>query len=263
MSIQESQLQCEESERKEELPEIYKKVYNWHSPSVNRNMELTVLGHSGARVLLFPSRTGRHFDFEDWNIHKYIRDKIANGWLQFFCLDSIDAESFYCWWAEPQGRIQRHLQYEKYIIDEVLPMTRHLNPDMTMVSAGYSMGAFHAMNIALRHPHHFGKVLAMSGRYSLTDEFDGFMDLLSGYRSDDVYFSNPCHYLPNMPEGHQLHQIRQLEITMVIGNEDPFLQNNLYLADVMTKKGVPHHLWRWDGHAHTGYYWRRMLKAYL
>lgn len=48
-----------------------------------------------------------------------LREKIENGSLQFFCLDGIDSESFYCWWAHPEGRINRHLQYEEYILHEV------------------------------------------------------------------------------------------------------------------------------------------------
>jgi len=68
----------------------------WYSPRLGRNMELLVFGHTGARVLVFPTRCGRFFDYEDWGIANAIRQKIENGWLQLFCVESIDSESFYC-----------------------------------------------------------------------------------------------------------------------------------------------------------------------
>lgn len=243
--------------------ELKRETHKWFSPHLQRDMELEVIGHGGARVLFFPSRSGRFSDFYSWNMHKYIYDKIANGWLQIFCVDSVDAESMYCWWAEPAGRIKRHIQYETYIIEEVLPLTRKLNSNMMMISAGYSMGAFHAMNIALRHPQHFGRILSMSGRYSLTDEVPGFKDLFDGVINEDIYFNNPTHYLPNMSEGQMLSQIRNLDIKFVIGKEDPFYFNNVYLSEVMDQKCIFHNRIDWDGHAHTGYYWRRMLSYYL
>jgi len=238
-------------------------IYQWFSSQLHKEMTLKVIGHSGARVLFFPSRSGRYFDFENWHMHKYIQHKIEAGLLQIFCLDSLDAESMYCWWAEPQGRIARHLQYESYLLEEVIPFTRAFNANTTLISAGYSFGAFHAMNIALRHPQYFEKVLAMSGRYSLTDELPGFRDLFDGVITEDIYYNNPSHYLPNMPKNEQLEKIRALDITFVVGKEDPFLSNNQHLSQVMWEKGITHQFIEWDGHAHTGYYWRRMIDLYL
>jgi esterase/lipase superfamily enzyme len=37
------------------------------------------------------------------------------------------------------------------------------------------------VNIALRHPHQFDRVVAFSGRYDLTRPIDGFRDLFDGY----------------------------------------------------------------------------------
>ena len=58
-------------------------------------MELLVFGHAGAKVLVFPTRNGRFHEYEDMRMTAVLRQKIDNGELQLFCVDSVDAESFY------------------------------------------------------------------------------------------------------------------------------------------------------------------------
>ena len=224
-------------------------------------MELLVFGHGGARVLVFPTRAGRFFDFEDWRLVASLRQHIDRGWVQLFCVDSIDAESFYCNWAHPTGRVRRHLQYEEYLLQEVLPFTRRLNRNPFMISLGCSLGGFHAMNIALRHPQWFGRVVALSGRYNLTESAGSFRDLLDGHYDENVYYNMPCHYLPGLSEGPQLDLIRRLEVRMMIGDQDVFYGNNLYFRDLLQAKGVNDlQFIEWNGdEAHRAYYWRRVL----
>ncbi len=240
-----------------------REYHKWFSPNLQRDMELMIYGHSGARVLLFPTRTARFYDYENWRIIQSIQHFIENGWLQVYALDSIDQESFYCFWAHPYGRINRHIQYENYVINEVLPLTRQKNLNMCLMSVGCSMGAFHAMNIALRHPHLFGKVVALSGRYDLTQHYGMFEDLLSGYYDQNVYYNQPIHYMPNMQESDQLNKIRKLDITFTIGKEDVFLENNKAFSNILWNKGVWHAFHEWDGLAHSARYWRQMLPMYL
>ncbi len=240
-----------------------REYHKWFSPNLRRNMELLVYGHAGARVLLFPTRTARFYDYENWGIIESLRHQIDQGWLQVYALDSIDQESFYCFWAHPQGRILRHIEYEKYILEEVIPLTQNLNSNAFLMSVGCSMGAFHAVNIAFRHPHKFGKVVALSGRYDLTLNLGMFNDLLNGYYSDYVYHNSPTHFMPNMPESDQLNQIRQLQITIVCGKDDVFLQNNRDLSQCLWDKGIYHNFYEWEGLAHKAKYWRQMLPMYL
>jgi esterase/lipase superfamily enzyme len=54
-----------------------------------------------------------------------------------------------------------------------------------------------------------------------------------------------------------------MDIVLVIGNEDPFLQNNQQLSTILHKKGISHHLYLWNERAHSGYYWRRMAPLYI
>ena len=139
--------------------------HRWYSPRLNRDMELLVFGHAGARMLVFPTSMGRYYEYEDRGMVANLGDMIERGDLQLYCIDSVDGESFYNGWAHPGGRIHRHIQYEEYILNEVLPLSRQKNPNPFMISHGCSFGAYHAVNIAFRHPHLFGRVLALSGKY--------------------------------------------------------------------------------------------------
>lgn len=226
-------------------------------------MELLVFGHAGAKVLVFPTRGGRFFEYENMRMVDQIRDKIDAGQLQLFCIDSVDTESFYCFWAHPAGRIQRHISYEEYVLREVLPFMSAKNSHPCTISHGCSLGAFHALNIAFRHPHLFDKLCVFSGRYDLTLKVDAFDNLLGGFYNSEVYFNTPTHFLPNLHCDYRLGQLREMDIVLVIGREDPFLDNNMFLSGLLNEKGIGHQLHVWDERAHRGYYWRKMVSVYL
>lgn len=239
-----------------------REYHRWHSPRLGRDMELLVFGHAGAKVLVFPTRDGRFYEYENLRIVEALRPKIDAGQIQLYCVDSIDAESFYCFWCVPPDRVLRHLAYERYILDEVLPFMHARNDHPCTIAHGCSFGAFHAANIAFRHPQHFQKLVALSGRYDPTLSVESFRDLLDGYRDQNVFENTPVAYLPGV-EGERLDAIRAMDIVLVIGREDPFLDNNLQLSAILAAKGVPHRLHEWDDRAHRGYYWRRMAPLYV
>jgi esterase/lipase superfamily enzyme len=240
-----------------------REYYSGYSSHLGRNMEMLVLGHAGARVLVFPTRCGRFYDYEDWGISAAIRHKLDDGWLQLFCVESVDDESFYCDWCPPRDRVIRHLQYEAYIINEVIPFTVTRNNNPALIAHGCSMGAYHAVNIAFRYPHLFCKVVAFSGRFDLTLQAGSFRDLLDGYYDDNIYFNTPSHFIPNISDPELIRQIRQLEITLVTGEEDAFLENNRHFESMLREKGLNPQLHIWSGEAHRARYWREMVLHYL
>lgn len=226
-------------------------------------MELIVLGHAGDRVLVFPTRAGRFYEYENLGIANSVRHRIEAGELQLYCVDSIDQESFYCWWAHPAGRIQRHLQYEQYIMEEVFPLMNLKNPAGQTISHGCSLGAFHATNIAFRHPQRFQKLVAFSGRYDLTASVECFRDLFDGFYNDDIYFNTPSHFLPGLNCARRIHFLRQMEMVFTIGEEDPFRENNESFSQILWDKGIWHDFRYWHGRAHRGRYWRQMAPELL
>ena len=236
--------------------------HKWFSPTLDRNMEMLVFGREGIPVIFFPTRSAHFYDFENWRVIDAMKDKIQAGSIQVYCVDSIDSESFYSD-APPPLRIARHIQYEKYILDEVIPFIRIQNKERELIAAGCSLGGYHAVNIAFKHPTLFTKVVGMSARYDLTQPLPFFADLFDGYFDEDIYFNMPNQFVPRISDPELLQQLREMEITLVIGREDTFLDNNRHLSDSLNQLSVPHQFYIWDDEAHRPRYWREMVKLYL
>jgi len=226
-------------------------------------MELLVFGHAGAKVLVFPTREGRFYDYENWGLVDALRPSINDGYIRLFCVDGIDSESLYCRTAPPSARTRRHAQYESYILNDVIPFMLSENGVPALIVHGCSIGAYHAMTLALRHPSLFCKVVALSGRYDLTRPAGPFEDLFSGYYDEDIYFITPNHFLPNLNDVRLLEPMRRMEITLAVGEHDVFCESNLVLSQALRSKGIKHRLAIWPGEAHRACYWREMICNYL
>jgi len=226
-------------------------------------MELLVFGDGGKPVLFFPTRMARFYDYENWGIIDALSDRINAGEFQVYCVDSVDTESFYNENAHPSARINRHRQYEDYILNEVITLIRKKNSTNYLEVAGCSMGAYHAINLAMKHPDLFNKVIGLSGRYDLTQGTGHFKDLLDGYHNEDIYFNMPRQFIANLADGSPLDALRNLEIIFAIGQTDPFLPDNLNFSNLLWHKGIAHQLYIWDNYAHRPRYWKQMLQLYL
>src|SRR5437660_6950850 len=99
-------------------------------------MEMLRFGRAGVPLLAFPTSMGRFFQWEDFGLIGSVADWIEAERLQVWCVDSVDSESWYAAYRPPQERVQRHLQYERYLLDEVLPRL----PEAP-IAAGASFGA--------------------------------------------------------------------------------------------------------------------------
>jgi esterase/lipase superfamily enzyme len=242
---------------------MHRTYHRWWSPQLSRDMELLVFGYGGARVIVFPTRAGRFYDYENWGFVTALSRHLNEGWLQLFCVDSVDRESLYNFARPPQERIARHTQYERYVLEEVLPLTMQLNPSPYLISTGCSLGAYHAINIALRHPECFSKVVALSGRYDLTVRAGRYPPLFDGYYDETIYFHTPAHFLPHLHEGHALAALRRQEIILVVGAADPCLQSTRQLSQALWDKDIWHALHIWQGEAHALPDWLQMVGMYL
>jgi esterase/lipase superfamily enzyme len=159
-----------------------REYHKWHSPRLGREMELLVFGHAGLPVMVFPTSGGRFFEFEDRSMVGALGGKIEAGQLQLYCVDSVDHESWYNRQVPPRWRIARHLQFDDYLIHEVVPLVRLKNRDHHLVALGCSFGGYHAANVALRHPDVFTGMLSMSGAFDISH-------FLHGYYDQDVYYN--------------------------------------------------------------------------
>ncbi len=240
-----------------------REYHKWYTDRLQRDMELLIYGHAGRAVLFFPTRMARFYDYENWGIVDALHEKINRGELQLFCVDSVDAESLYNQNIHPADRIKKHIQYEQYILNEVMPLMYAKNGGHYYEVAGCSMGAYHAINMAMKYPWLFKKVVAMSGRFDLNKQMDDFKDLFDGYHNDNIYFNMPIQYVAHMHDWYFLNEIRQMEIIMAVGNSDPFLANNQQFSNLLWRRGLPNQLYIWGNYAHKPRYWKQMVQFYL
>ena len=240
-----------------------REYHKWFSHRLNRDMELLIFGHGGRAILFFPTRMARFYDYENWGIIAAMQSQIGRGEVQLFCVDSIDGESFYNPQLHPAARMERHLQYERYILEEVIPLMHQKNNTGWHQVAGCSMGAYHAMNLAMKYPWLFKKAVGISGRYDLTSSPGNFKDLFDGYHNEDVYFNMPGQYISNLSDPYLLDAVSQMEIIIAIGEADPFLVGNKEFSNVLWEKNIPNQLYLWQDDAHRAKYWRQMVPLYL
>src|ERR1700691_3888766 len=138
-----------------------REYHKWDSPRLGRDLELLVFGHAGLPVVVFPTSGGRYYEFEDRGMVGALGGKIDAGQVQLFCVDSVDMESWYNKAVPPRWRIARQVQYDDYLIQEVVPFIRKKNQNGHLVTLGCSFGGFHAVNEALKHPDVFTGFLSL------------------------------------------------------------------------------------------------------
>ena len=228
-----------------------------HSSRLGREMELLVFGHAGLPVMVFPTSGGRFFEFEDRGMIAALSGKIDTGQVQLYCVDSVDMESWYNKNVAPRMRIARHMQYEEYLIQEVVPLVRSKNPDPHLFSLGCSFGGYHAVNIALRHPDIFSGLLSISGAFDLSN-------FLHGYYDQDCYYNLPTHYLPNLTDPWFFSLYRRNKYVLATGWDDQCLGQNQNLDRILSEKEIPHKLFVWESdNSHDWPTWERMVREYL
>ncbi len=233
-----------------------REYHRWYSPRLNRDMELLIFGHAGARMLVFPTSQGRYYEWEDRGMIGALAEHINNGWLQVYCVDSVDAESWYCGWAHPSGRAYRQTLYFEYLLNEVMPLSRQKNSNMFLITAGASFGAYHAMTLALKYPHLVGRVIGLSGIYDIGYWTDGYTD-------DNVYYNNPVMFIPNEHDHHRLEQMRNIDIVMTTGKTDRLHYRTTQMSDVLWSKNIWHAVREWDGWAHDWPWWHQQIRMYV
>jgi len=236
--------------------------YKWFSPMIGRDMEMKVYGYYGKPVLVFPAQGGRFHEFEDFGMLGVVSSFVEAGQIKIFTVDSLDGESWANGWAHPADRARRHQDYDRYIVEEVVPfMRKHCGDTQDkFLTTGVSMGAYHAVNFFFRHPDVFDTVIALSGLYRLNHFIGDYMD-------ENVYFNTPLEYLANLNDPWYLDQYRQSRIIVCTGQgawEDEMLADTYALKQILEQKDIPHWIDIWGGDVnHDWPWWRKMLPYFL
>jgi esterase/lipase superfamily enzyme len=222
------------------------------SNALGRDMELLTFGHAGLPLLVFPTSMGTFNQWEDFGMVDALRDKIDAGHIRLICVDSVDEESWYATWKQPRDRVLRHLDYERYLVDEVIARL----PERP-VAVGTSFGALHAFLLAVRTPWTLRGFIGLSGAYGTAKWVDGYFDT-------DVYFTDPFSFLPGLSDEAYLGPLRAMEKKVIgTGDGDPNVDESRHAAALLQDKGVDVWLDVWEGWAHDWPYWKEMIRKYV
>jgi esterase/lipase superfamily enzyme len=224
-------------------------------------MELKVYGHSGKPVIVFPTQGGRFFDYENNGMIDAVHWFIESGNYQFFTVDSVDNQSWANNQAHPADRALRHEDYDRYIVQEVVPFIRQrTSPKTLFMTTGCSMGGYHSGNFFFRHPDIFDSVVSLSGLFQLSMFIGDYMD-------DNVYFNSPLCYLPGLNDPWYLKKYRRSDIVICAGQgawEDAMLADIRALKIILEEKNIPAwiDLWGFDVN-HDWPWWRKQMPYFL
>jgi esterase/lipase superfamily enzyme len=241
---------------------VKREQHTWYSHALGREMGLLLYGHGGQPLLAFPSQDGRFWDWEGFGMIDAVAGLLESGRLTIAAIDSIDGESWTNQGLDPRDRARRHEGYERYVVDEVLPLLRGAagpGHDLAWAS-GASMGAFHAANLFFRRPDLLNGLIAISGVY-------GTRMFVGDAGGDEIYFHSPLQYLPNLADPWHLERYRRSQIVFVTGQgefEDDSIADTRAIQQILHEKGVDatvdywghdvEHHWRW---------WGQMLRHHL
>ncbi len=222
-------------------------------------------GHWGRPVLVFPSEQGRAYDYENNGMVDAVADLIDAGRVKLYCVDSFDAQTWSRADLPLEERARRHGAYESWIVDQVVPFVHaDCGGPTDIATTGCSLGAFHAVNFALKRADLFPVAIGLSGNY------DAAAWNAWGERGDATYFNNPVDYVAHLGGDHLDWLRSRLSIVLVVGrgawetHPTGALPSTCQFAGLLQGKGIPCELDLW-GHdvAHDWPWWQRQLAHHL
>ena len=226
--------------------------HKWYSPTLSKDIEMLVFGHAGYPVVLFPTTSGRYYECRDFKLIESARWFLEAGLIQIYCPDSINELSWYDKNIPPSARVQNHMWYDQFLLDEIVTPIRQQKGLDKIAVAGVSFGGYHAANFAFKHPELVSHMFSLSGSFDIKSFLDGFYN-------DDVFFNNPVDFLPgsNHPD------LWNMKIILGVGEWDICLEANQRLAKILTEKQMPFWFDERKWAEHDWPIWRQMFPHYL
>ena len=239
---------------------MQRELDGWHSPRLNKHMEIATYGHYGTALLLIPTAAADYLEYERFLLIKSIEKYINEGKVKVFSINSINTESWLNNQMHPRHKAIRHQQFNEYVFNEVIPYIKNnTSPETPIITCGASFGALHAMNMFLKRPDLIQGTIAMSGCYDLSAYTNDYYD-------EDVFFNSPEQYVPGLSDEWFLNKIKTAKKVLISTGsgdwEKP--EASRRFSAILSAKNIPHELdvWGYDM-PHDWDTWRKMLPYYL
>jgi esterase/lipase superfamily enzyme len=233
---------------------------SWFSHNLGMDMPLVAYGETGYPLLMFPTAAADYLEYERFLLVDAIKPLIESGQLRAYSINSVNRYSLLNDKASPQWKAELLTRYDRYIMEEVLPLIRdECGEDAKPLTTGASLGAFLAANCYFRHPDQFRGTIAMSGSYDIRS-------YLKDYYDNNVYFNNPAQYVENLNDNHYLPLLQKADSIVIVTGQGAYEapERSKDFSKILHSKGIPHLLELW-GHdvKHDWDWWRKMLPHYL
>lgn len=241
-------------------PSETKTKATWFSQRVQREVSMARWGTFGQPVLLFPTAGGDCEEIERFWMIRVLQPLIDAGKIKLYSCDSVAGKAMVEREGSPGHRQWILNQFHQYVRHEVVPAIRKDcgSDGIEIISAGASIGAFHAAAVICRWPDVFSKAIAMSGTFDIRR----FMS--AEQFGDDFWVSSPVHFVPRL-SGPHLDKLRTRFVLIPSGEgkaED--ISESWNLARVLGGKGIPNRVDSWGKETpHDWVTWREMLPKYL
>ncbi|HYI19836.1 MAG TPA: alpha/beta hydrolase-fold protein, partial [Solirubrobacteraceae bacterium] len=136
------------------------------SDAIGANGSVVAYGHYGRPVLAFPAERGNAWEYGDRGVVGALDELLAGGRMKLYCVDSFDGGSWSNASIPLEDRARQHGRYEAWILDQVVPwIDAGCGGAQEIATVGVSLGAYHAVNFALKRADLFPLALGLSGNY--------------------------------------------------------------------------------------------------
>lgn len=237
-----------------------RRYFRFFSEILRHDLEVLHFGNWGYPLILFPQENGRFYDMENNGIIASLYHHLEEGYLQVFCLDSLDQEIF-AGTGTLLDKKNHWLNLEKHWCEEFIPYAKKLAENNFLAVAGCDLGATYAINLTLRHPDLIRRCIALSGYYDLVN-----CQLFNDFSLADIknYLSdiNPIDYATHLA-GDRWQEMGgdRTEIKLLTANYDHCLDDSLRLSEIFTENGIHHHMEIWEGE-HDWYLWGNQIATF-
>src|SRR5260221_13102075 len=124
-----------------------RRTTSWFSPNLQMEMPLVAYGHAGQTLLMLPTAAADYLEYERFYLVDAIKDFIERGLIRAYSINSVNRYSLLNRVEHPSWKVEMLARYDRYIMDEVLPLIRNeCGQEAMPLTTGASLGAFLAAN---------------------------------------------------------------------------------------------------------------------
>ncbi len=232
----------------------------WYSERVQQDVNVVRWGHMGTPILIFPTAGGDAEEIERFQMISALSEYLEDGLIKIYSCDSVAGRAMLAEEGSSEHRMWIMNQFQEFVRREFVPWIRLdcRTEDISLLTAGASIGAFQALAAVCRYPDVFTAAVCMSGTYDLRR-------FVNARPNHDFFQASPIHWLPEVNDEAHLDALRRRFVLLASGEgRAENIGESWKTADVLGSKGIPNRVDSWGPEwPHDWPTWRNMLHKYV